>query len=356
MKHLTLCLLVLILICPLWAQAQLSKGTWYVSGSAAGNVPVAQGLAGLSLSTQNGTDDNLVGLNISPTIGYFFSDRLLAGSRFTLNAYTGNDALLSSGVVVAPFLRYYINPKAANNHFYANTQLFVIATEDNRATGANLAVGMTHFLAPGLGWDISLALTEPDFQIRRNTQLGLLTSLNVYLNPELKTSRKTALSGIQRGSLMIGGTSASALTGIGVPRVGTSTLRSLNLNPNLLYFVGNRLGLGASMTVGLTGAYNFNASWLGISPQVRYYFNTDKHRVLFASAAYSYNRVYTKYEGRELKDNLSNASVALGLNSFFTPNLALELAPNVNYNLDSETLRVGLDFGIQFFLHPRSKE
>lgn len=356
MKRYTLFSLVLLMICPLWVRAQLQKGTWYASGTGGVELPVAQGLAGFStLTTQNSAEINLTGLSISPELGYFFSDHLLAGSRLAFSTAFGNDVVDVSGLAVAPFLRYYINPKAANNHFYANAQLNIQVLGDNQALGAGVALGMTHFLAPGLGLDLSLALIEPDFQIRRNTQLGLFTGLNVFLNPELKANRKQATSALQSGSLMIGGTAANAQLNILSPRTGGSSVRGINFSPNLLYFVNNRLGLGAALTLSSFGFAdgNFSSTLLGLSPRVRYYFNTDRHRLLFVTGAYHYDWGKVRLDEEENEANVSRASLALGVNSFFTPNLALELAPNLNYNFEAETFRIGLDLGIQFFLHPR---
>jgi hypothetical protein len=356
MKRFTLFLLVLLLSCPMWVQAQLSKGTWYTSGSKASSLPVAEGLAGLSYFDELGTIDNLVGLNISPEFGYFFSRRLLAGSRVSLSLFSKNDVFDGNSIAVEPFVRYYLNPGTANNHFFVNAQLNILSSSAVSSNGASIGVGMTHFLAPGIGLDAYLAVVEPNFEIRRNTQLGLSTSLNVYLNPELKGTRKTALPDLQRGTLLVGGTSASARIGITEARPGTSNLHSLNIAPNLLYFVNSRFALGGALALGLSGNQEFSTTLFGLSPKVRYYLNTDRHRLLFLSGAYHYDLLKAKIGELKLDEKTSRASLALGLNSFFTSNLALELAPNVNYNFDSESLRVGLDFGIQFFLNPKRKE
>lgn len=213
MKRFTLFSLVLLLYCPLWVHAQLSKGTWYASGSTASGLPVASGLAGLSYFDELGTVNNLFGLNLSPEFGYFFSKRLLLGTGVSLSLFSKNDVFDGNALGVTPFARYYLNPQSANNHFFVNTQFNLLFSSDNNFGGANAGVGMTHFLAPGIGLDAYLAVIEPDFQIRRNTQLGLSTSLNVYLNPEMRGTRKTALPNLQAGTLMIGGTSARAQFG-----------------------------------------------------------------------------------------------------------------------------------------------
>ena len=356
MKQFTLFSLVLLLACPLWVQAQLSKGTWYASGSIYSPLPVAQGLAGLSYFEEFGPVEDLFISNLSPEFGYFFSKRLLVGTRVSASLYSKNDSFDGNSIGVAPFARYYLNPQSTNNHFFVNAQFNLLFSSDNNFGGANAGVGMTHFLAPGIGLDAYLAVIEPDFLIRRNTQLGLSTSLNVYLNPEMRGTRKTALPNLQAGTLLIGGTSASAQFGISSPRSGAANLNSLTIAPNLLYFVNSRFALGGALALGLSGNQLFSTTLFGLSPKVRYDLNTDRHRLLFLSGSYHYDRVKVKYGEQEQDEKTSRASLALGLNSFFTSNLALELAPNVNYNFDDESLQVGLDLGIQFFLNPKRKE
>ncbi|HPH19402.1 MAG TPA: hypothetical protein PLE32_11510 [Haliscomenobacter sp.] len=357
MKRFTLFSLVLLVCCPLWAQAQLSKGTWYTGGYAGSTLPVAHGLAGLSYSNEYSPNESLFGLSISPEFGYFFSSRLLVGSRLSLSLLDKTSIFGGSAIGAAPFVRYYLNPQAKNSHFFVNAQLNLFSSSDLSFTGANAGVGMTHFLAPGIGLDAYLALVEPDFQIRKNTQFGLFTSLNVYLNPEMRSTRKTALPDLQRGSLLIGGTMVNARFGITSPRLGTSNISMLNLSPNLLYFVTDRMGVGAALNLSLSGNANFDASILGISPQLRYYLAPLKHRMLFLAGAYHYDAIKTTLDSQEFQSSTSSASLALGLNSFFTSNLALELAPNLKYNFDTESMRVGVDLGIQFFLNsPKNRQ
>jgi hypothetical protein len=119
--------------------------------------------------------------------------------------------------------------------------------------------------------------------------------------------------------------------------------------------VNSRLALGAALGLKLAGNENFSTTLIGLSPRVRYYLNTDQHRLLFLSGAYQYDLLKAKVGENKLDNGTSRASLALGLNSFFTSNLALELAPNVNYEFDFELLQVGLDLGIQFFLNPKPK-
>lgn len=133
MKRFTLFSLVLLFLCPLWLQAQLSKGTWYASGYQGSPLPVAQNLADFSYFDQLGLETDVFALSISPEIGYFFSRRLLAGTRLGGILLSKNDVVYGNRLIVAPFLRYYLNPEAENNHFFVNAQLNILAAKDNDA-------------------------------------------------------------------------------------------------------------------------------------------------------------------------------------------------------------------------------
>lgn len=341
---------IFMLIWPMLLQAQLSRGTFYSSGYGINNTPgFANGLAELSLNTGNG--DGLLGLAIAPEFGLFVSDRWVLGSRLTIGSFILSGETGAGSFSLSPFARYYFNPQARNNHFFANAQLDLSLSPS--AVGANLGLGMTHFLAPGLGWDTYLALQQPDFEIKRNLRLGLSSRLNIYLNKDLRTNRREALSGIQRGSVIIGGTNGSFSFGIQSAREGTSNISIFDIAPNLFYFFTDRLAVGTRLNLAIAGNDNFNVTTFGFTPQVRYYFAEAQHRLWFIGSAYQFVRSKGTVDGQDFEDNRKSLSVGGGLNSFLTPHLALELAPNFNYNFESTVTRVGIDLGVQFFLHPR---
>jgi hypothetical protein len=355
MKRFTLFFLVILIWYPIALKAQLTKGTWYVSGATSNQLPVAQGLSELFYFKEAGLYDDQFGMGVSPEFGFFFSRRLLVGSRLSLTLVGRNEAFGVTGIAIAPFVRYYLNPQSDNNHFFANAQLNLFPPEYNTLIGSNLGLGMTHFLAPSIGLDAYLALVEPNFEISRNTQLGLFTSLNVYLNSEMKSSRKTAAPDLLRGTWLIGGTSANTQFGITSARPGASNINGLNIAPNLLYFVTDRLGVGAALNLGLSGNANFSSTVFGISPRLRYYLSPAQHRMFFLAGAYHYDAFQSKLGEQKFEGNNSRASMALGMNNFLTSHLALELSPNLNYQFESKAMRLGVDFGVQFFLGKKPK-
>lgn len=341
---------ICVLIWPMLVQAQLTRGTIYSSGYGSNNIPgFANGLAELSLNA--GNDNDLLGLAIAPEFGLFVSDRWLLGSRLTIGSFTIADRTGVGGFSLSPFARYYFNPQAHNNHFFANAQFDLSLSPGT--LGANLGLGMTHFLAPGLGWDTYLALQRPDFEINKNLRLGLSSRLNIYLNKDLRTNRREALSGIQRGSVMIGGTNGGFSFGIQSARKGTSNISIFDIAPNLLYFFTDHLAVGTRLNLATNGNDNFNFTTFGIVPQVRYYFAKAQHQLWFIGSAYEFARFTGKLAEQDFEANTSSLNFGGGLNSFLTPHLALELAPNLNYNFERNTTRVGIDLGIQFFLHPK---
>lgn len=339
-----------MLIWPMLLQAQLTRGTFYSSGYGINSLPgFANGLAELSLNS--GDDSDLLGLAIAPELGLFVSDRWLLGSSLTIGSFTLAGSTGVGGFSLSPFARYYFNPQASNNHFFANAQLNLSFSPGT--VGANLGLGMTRFLAPGLGWDTYLALQRSNFEIEKNLRLGLFSRLNIYLNKDLRTNRREALSGIQRGSVMIGGTNGGFSFGIQSAREGTSNISAFDVAPNLLYFFTDHLALGTRLNLAINGNDNFNVTTFGLAPQVRYYFAKAQHRLWFIGSAYEFARSTGKLAEQDFEVNTSSLSFGGGLNSFLTPHLALELAPNLNYNFERNTTRIGIDLGIQFFLHPK---
>lgn len=339
-----------MLIWPMLAQAQFTRGTFYYSGYGINSVPgFANGLAELSLNT--GNDNGLLGLAIAPEFGLFVSDRWLLGSRLTIGSFILSGETGLGSFSLSPFARYYFNPQASNNHFFANAQFDLSISPTTM--GANLGLGITHFLAPGLGWDTYLALQRPDFEIERNLRLGLSSRLNIYLNKDLRTNRREALSGIQRGSVIIGGTNGGFSFGIQSAREGASNISIFDVAPNLFYLFTDHLAVGTRLNLIISGNDNFNITTYGLTPQVRYYFTKAQHRLWFIGSAYQFARSKGTVAGQDFEGNSTSLSFGGGLNSFLTPHLALELAPNLNYNFERNTTRIGIDLGIQFFLHPK---
>jgi hypothetical protein len=333
----------------LLVQAQLTRGTIYSSGYGNNGVlGFANGLAEISLLSGEGND--LLGLSISPELGLFVSDRWLLGSRLTMGGVALEQVVGTGNFSLAPFARYYFNPQARNNHFFANTQVDLRFSP--HSLGANLGLGLTHFLAPGLGWDTYLALHKPDFEVNKNLRLTLSSRLNIYLNPDLRSSRRDALSGIQRGSLMIGGTSSGFEVNLqNAPESPNASI--FNLSPNLLYFFSDHLALGTRLNLAFSGNDNFNSTYFALAPQLRYYFRKAQHQLWFIGSSYEFTRFTGKFLEQEFDVNTGSVSFGGGLNSFLTPHLALELAPNLNYNFESQNTRIGIDLGVQFFLHPK---
>lgn len=341
---------ICMLIWPMLVQAQLTRGTFYSSGYGTVIPGFTGGLAGLAIEASK-EDNALFGLAIAPEFGLFVSDRWLLGSRLTIGSFALAGVTGVGGFSLSPFARYYFNPQAHNNHFFANAQFDLSLSPGT--VGANLGLGMTHFLAPGLGWDTYLALQQPDFEIDKNLRLGLSSRLNIYLNNDLRTNRREALSGIQRGSVMIGGTNGGFSFGIQSAREGTSNISIFDIAPNLLYFFTDQLAVGTRLNLATNGNDNFNVTTFGIAPQVRYYFAKAQHQLWFIGSAYEFARSTGKLAEQDFEVNSTSLSFGGGLNSFLTPHLALELAPNLNYNFERNTTRIGIDLGIQFFLHPK---
>lgn len=97
--------LFVIFIVNLNARAQLEKGNWLVGG----NASFASSKGTYAYETYNG-NSKTIDLNISPNIGYFFTDKFAAGLKpgFSLNkgTFTSGTSYVKR-FEIGPFARYY---------------------------------------------------------------------------------------------------------------------------------------------------------------------------------------------------------------------------------------------------------
>ncbi|WP_367392122.1 outer membrane beta-barrel protein [Lewinella sp. LCG006] len=355
MKRFSLFLLLSLALC-FTAQAQLTKGTRFLGAAGArgtGNA-VYGGLG--QLSTNFGNDITIFGLRVTPDLGYFLSDHVLLGSSIVVSTTTDfEDSFTSVGA--APFVRYYFNPESTGNtYFYGQAQVGFIAALDEsdfKTYPFGLQAGVTHFLAPGIGLDAYLQFRDSDLSTDNVSSLGIGATLNIYLNDEMYNNRKSGTASLQRGTLMIGGTGSASFG------LGDNISRGISLVPQLFYFLNPQLAIGGSLQTWFSrsefSGFQINNTILGISPQMRYYLSTGEHCMWFIGGGLNINHSRAKNDFFGVETSISDTNVGFGLgggvNSFLTPNIALEIGPSLRINPANETVQIGIDLGVQFFLN-----
>ena len=368
MRYLTISLLLLV---SLSLHAQLQKGGKYFNSFSANfgglgyqdylTNKAELGEVSLNLAPEPFYDQlNVV---VSPTYGVFVSDHLLLGGSLVggyLSDFEDNGILVGG----APFARYYFNPQAANTHFFSDLGVDFFGGsfggDFDYVLGGNFSLGLTHFLGEGVAVDASLGLRDGDLQ---GTELPLRifasTSLSIYFQQGQWAGRKTTEAGFKAGSWMIGGSTS----GFGWEPVENGDI-DFSIRPNVYYFIGDYLAVGAGIgfdfeRVKLNSRQQITFTDVMLSPQIRYYLSEtgSRHQWFVAGGAgflIEENRFRSDFPtGFPSEESFRSYELGLGfgVNTFLTPNVALELGPSLRYFSEDESYRVGFDIGLQYFIN-----
>jgi hypothetical protein len=352
-------------LAPLALRAQLQKGTIMTGTELAG--------VGLTVSNLSYASSSNTFLSLSPSIGFFVSDRFVAGGNlgFATTALDPNDAFMAIGATA--YGRYYFNPKATNNHFYTGLLGGVaMAGSDDLYLLASVNTGMTRFLSPGTALDVDLAFTHnPSSVLGGSWGVGLSAGINMFLNPETRAGVRTAKAGFQRGSIMLG------ITANNVEFSFNEYSNTVIFAPSAGLFVTNRLVVGTNLLfnfIRFKPTTNISERLLtsttaGISPYARYYFGQEKRILWYTglSGGLSVNRFK---DPRDLSENNScglsvnrfkdpqdvpantnfgiNGAAEGGINIFVSPNLALEVGAAAIYSRAFEVSQFNTQLKVGF--------
>lgn len=162
---------------------------------------------------------------------------------------------------------------------------------------------------------------------------------------------------ITKGNWLVGGSgSFNSTTAEGNSNGITTTSKgsSIQINPNVGYFVSDKfaVGLNPYVSFGNPEGSNNNSFGFGIGPFARYYFlKADKSINVFSHIGYNYGK---GYRNSESVNDSNNFVVKAGPVLYFNDSVGLELTldyniSNINYNsstTDFKTFSIGLGFQI----------
>lgn len=180
MKKLFLHLVIIcVLLLTLTAQAQTSKGSWLIGGSAS------------FVSSKTGDFDQ-TDVSISPGAGYFFANNFAAGAgiSFASSKQEGDDA--TTLFSFNPFLRYYfldIGPKAklfGNGSFGFGSAK--ILGDSESFTSWEIAAGPAIFINQHVAIELSLAYGSVKFNDSDDATnaFGAKVGFQIHLQPKTK--------------------------------------------------------------------------------------------------------------------------------------------------------------------------
>ncbi len=175
MKFYLSCLL--LLCCTLTAHAQLEQGTWLVGGS------------GSFSKIQNDNNSSGTAIHLNPKIGYFISDKLVAGVQsmysYQTNRFSAN-GLNDNFLIIGPYVRYYtlnydkmfnLLTEIGYNYGKYNTN-GIYAISGNKNSYFSLAFGPTLFLNSSIGIESTVVYI---FNNTKNYGIQFNIGVNIYL-------------------------------------------------------------------------------------------------------------------------------------------------------------------------------
>jgi outer membrane protein len=325
--------LLLLFALPFLCAAQLEKGMSTFGGNMGGDRHLKQGQA---------------------DYGIFVSDHLLLGSGFNA-LYTGNITFQYLGIGINPYARYYFNPRPKNTFFYVQADYsynaFLLDGE-TQISDFGIDIGLDHFLAPGVALSTVIAINHTNYHNGQSSSaLNFSVGPNAFINCTASDRPYSTIGQFQKGSLLIGGSSAS------ISRSLNLVQWSLGFSPRVGYFFTNKLVVGAeigvafSKTKDIDGLDDLNDQQFRFHPFARYYLHYPKRFNPFVALEVSYASQSYNFIDQTFTSDRTTPKLGLGGNYFLSPNLALEGILDFQYNSGLENLQVVFTAGLQYFIH-----
>ena len=322
-------LLVLFFTCLFFTQdltGQERKGAFWVDGA-----------LGVTI-----TDDFS---QVSIRGGYFFTERLLVGTRLTSEVYYFDD--FDAATEISPFVRYYIGTGQWRPYAEASASLSIY--NGGSDVSALLALGVEKEVAPGVLANVELAYGIQD---RISTDLRLGLNFNALLGDV--DSRLVASSQLRKGSWNYGAQPIS----IGFVQASSFDLKGydLNLAPEFAYFLSDRLMLDLRASLAYQNTQvdyetasdvDFKQTDLGLKAGLRGYFSTEKKINLFVQAGMEFDRLSINRKQIsnvgvvstiEFTENQFNSILTLGSTIFVNQSTSLDFGIRTTFDLsDNDT-------------------
>lgn len=137
------------------SNAQITKGNWMVGGT--GNISSYE-----SKFQNNGNEvtNKGIGINLSPNIGYFFANKFVAGTSFSVGYTKPKGSNSSFGYGFGPFVRYYFLKEDKQINFFAQANYIFEETKSgnnkSESNGYGFKTGPVIFFNSSVGIEITL--------------------------------------------------------------------------------------------------------------------------------------------------------------------------------------------------------
>ena len=158
------------------ANAQITKGNWMVGGSANFSSSVGESKSSSGFTSESKGS----GFTISPTIGYFVTDKLAFGISpvFGYSKTDGQDA--NTGYGAGPFVRYYLlKPEKLINILTHIGYYYGSNSSDTTTNNFNFKAGPAIFLNSSVALELTLDYSTS--QSKSNSSTSTFKSFNIGL-------------------------------------------------------------------------------------------------------------------------------------------------------------------------------
>ena len=299
--------------------------------------------------------------NLSPSVGFFLSNRLLLGMSVSAN-YINRSSINGnfSQVTLNPelFGRYYFAPEDVSPFkFYVTSSLrygpilFGQGTSFLKGSRITAGGGMDIFLSSNVVLTnqatFSYLANNSDFH---NYTYSLQTSLMLFITRN--NLEKEEWTGPGKGAFMIGG-STGGLSRITLINKTTEfnewTTTSFALSPNVGYFFTDRLMLGTGLSLGFSFSESVVPNFIGTTPSgasiiepresqhrsinysvipfIRYYINSVQSQWRwFTQLDANFSRNTSQQDKGSSYSYNSKLSLAIGANFLFNEHAAFEMS------------------------------
>lgn len=318
----------LILSMGLTCSAQMERGNFLISGNS-------------DLHRNKYLSNTNTVFLLKHELGYMLTNRLLLGVGVQLaTPYEGGNGINS-------LVRYYLFNRGDKGCFLDNRLSWV-----GQQFIVEVNLGYARALNPFIVWETSAYYqrqTMNPFEFN-NTQVGLQTQLQLFLNRNWSTQHNGWTNILHRGTWMVGGTTAN----ISYSRNFITSL-DVQLRPHVGMMWTDRLLLGVQSNIELSHLFSADAyvGAVGIVPFARHYFRRFSNQTIgFLEGGYGFFSRFVAYDD-SLSDEIDTTYFgAIGFNSFISPQVAFELKGGYE-KLGRDGERWLLEMGFQLFLESR---
>ncbi len=334
--------------------AQIQKGSWIIDGG----LKIAQ-------NPMHGTPDNRSKYDESRAnaeVGYFFSDRLVAGVKagasfvdYTtvwLNRFESSTS--QQEFYITPYARFFFNPQSKLKTFYElNTRSSWSRNQNSSSIWSDFfgiaisnKIGADYFLTNNIALEGSLnyvyfsAKTEHTSYSFPKLTFNPEFTVKLFLNTQKQEANVLAEKYLKKGNTTVG------LTGL--LKLGDYSYGSFT--PYIGYFLTDRWMISSSLRMSTGNDYRY----LSLIPELRYYHPVTPSMQFMLRGAAGMGVYYQKWSAPTTRWGGQFIEAGIGLNQFVSENISIQATTNLEATGDTYNniyFSPNVKVGFQYFMN-----